>query len=90
MTEKHENMNEADSIISNIEAQMALANLSKRGEYAAGIAILSGDILKMALASGVPYPLAREMAADFWKAEMLADTIAGLLRNADLDEDDED
>jgi hypothetical protein len=40
--------------------------------------------------SGVPYPLAREMAADFWKAEMLADTIAGLLRNADLDEDDED
>jgi hypothetical protein len=30
------------------------------------------------------------MAADFWKAEMLADTIAGLLRHADLDEDDED
>jgi hypothetical protein len=29
------------------------------------------------------------MAADFWKAEMLADTIAGLLRNADLDEDED-
>jgi hypothetical protein len=38
MTEKHENMNEADSIISNIEAQMALANLEKRGEYAACLA----------------------------------------------------
>jgi hypothetical protein len=87
MTDKNP---EAESIISNLESEMALANLSKRGEYAAGIAILSGDILKMALASGVPYSLAEEMAGDFWKAEMLADTIAGLLRNADLDEDDDE
>jgi hypothetical protein len=29
------------------------------------------------------------MAADFWKAEMLADTIASLLRNSDLDEDED-
>jgi hypothetical protein len=86
MTEKNP---EAESIISDIESQMALANLEKRGEYAAGIAILSGDVLKAALMSGVPYPLAREMAADFWKAEMLADTIAGLLRSADLDEDED-
>jgi hypothetical protein len=80
---------EAESIMSDIESQMALANLAKRGEYAAGIAILSGDILKMAVAAGVPYALAREMAADFWKAEMLADTIAGLLRSADLEDDEE-
>ena len=84
-------MNEdADSIMAELESQMALANLEKRGEYAAGIAILSGDILKVALASGVPYSLAQEMASDFWKAEMLADTVAALMRNVDLDEDDED
>jgi hypothetical protein len=81
---------EAETIMSNIESQMALANLGKRGEYAANIAGLSGDILRVAVASGVPYPLAREMAADFWKAEMLADTIAGLLRSSDLDEDDDE
>lgn len=87
MSEKqHE---DADSIISSIENQMAIANLEKRGEYAAGIAILSGDILKVALVAGVPYSLAREMASDFWKAEMLADTVAALLRDADLGEDDE-
>jgi hypothetical protein len=80
---------EAETIMSDIESQMALANLAKRGEYAANIAGLSGDILKVALATGVPYPLAREMAADFWKAEMLADTIASLLRNSDLDEDED-
>jgi hypothetical protein len=84
-------MNEdADSIMADIEAQMALANLEKRAEYAAGIAILSGDILKMALASGVPYSLAQEMATDFWKAEMLADTVAGLLRSAELELDEDD
>jgi hypothetical protein len=86
MTEKNP---EAESIMSNIESQMALAGLEKRGEYAAGIAILAGDILKLALSNGVPYALAREMASDFWKAEMLADTIAGLLRGADLDDDEE-
>ncbi|WP_435270899.1 hypothetical protein [Streptomyces sp. 1222.5] len=86
MTDKNP---EAESIISDIESQMALANLSKRGEYAAGIAILAGDILKLALAAGVPYNLAREMASDFWKAEMLADTIAGLLRSAELEDDEE-
>ncbi|MET7984530.1 hypothetical protein [Streptomyces sp. NPDC005281] len=86
MTEKNP---EAESIMSNIESQMALAGLEKRGEYAAGIAILAGDILKIALSNGVPYALAREMASDFWKAEMLADTIAGLLRGADLDDDEE-
>ncbi|MFF1450136.1 hypothetical protein ACFVYF_18655 [Streptomyces sp. NPDC058274] len=90
MTDKNP---EAESIISDIEHRMALANLEKRGEYAAGIAIISGDILKLAVAAGVPYALAREMAADFWKAEMLADTVAALIRNADLDlelDDDED
>ncbi|MER6382064.1 hypothetical protein ACWDBD_39040 [Streptomyces sp. NPDC001118] len=86
MTEKNP---EAESIISNIESQMALANLEKRGEYAAGIAILAGDILKMALAAGIPHSLAQEMASDFWKAEMLADTVAALVRNAELDEDGE-
>lgn len=86
MTDKNP---EAESIISDIEQRMALANLEKRGEYAAGIAIISGDILKLALAAGVPYNLAREMASDFWKSEMLADTIAGLLRSAELEDDEE-
>ncbi|MFF9653047.1 hypothetical protein [Streptomyces sp. NPDC014622] len=80
---------DADSIMSSIESQMAIMSLAKRGEYAAGIAILSGEILKEALAAGVPYSLAQEMASDFWKAEMLADTIAGLLRDSDLGEDEE-
>jgi glycerol-3-phosphate acyltransferase PlsY len=86
MTEKYE---DANSIMSDLESQMALANLIKRGEYAAGIAVLSGDILKSAVAAGVPYAMAEEMAGDFWKAEMLADTVAALLRDSDLEEDDQ-
>ncbi|MFF4245259.1 hypothetical protein ACFYY2_12395 [Streptomyces sp. NPDC001822] len=86
MTEKYE---DANSIISDLESQMARANLIKRGEYAAGIAVLAGAVLKSALEAGVPYALAEEMAGDFWKAEMLADTVAGLLRNAEVEEDDE-
>ncbi|MFE5542804.1 hypothetical protein ACFQ71_03190 [Streptomyces sp. NPDC056534] len=86
MSEKYE---DANSIISDLESQMALANLVKRGEYAACIACLSGDVLKVALKSGIPYAMAEEMAGDFWKAEMLADTVAGLLRNSELDEDDD-
>lgn len=86
MTDKFE---DANTIISDLESQMALANLIKRGEYAAGIAVLSGGVLKSALESGVPYGMAEEMAGDFWKAEMLADTVAGLLRNVELEEDDE-
>jgi glycerol-3-phosphate acyltransferase PlsY len=85
MTEKYE---DANSIMSDLESQMALANLIKRGEYAAGIAVLSGDVLKSALAAGVPYAMAEEMAGDFWKAEMLADTVAGLLRNVEFEEDE--
>jgi hypothetical protein len=85
----NENHPEAESIISDLEGQLALASLEKRGQYAAGIALLAGDILKVALAASVPYSLAREMASDFWKAELLADTVAALIRDADLDEDDE-
>lgn len=84
MTEKHE---DADAILASIESQMAFATLEKRAEYAAGVAVLSGDILKIALSSGVPYALAEEMATDFWKTEMLADTIAGLFRH--VEEEDE-
>lgn len=84
----NDNTESADEILADIEAQMAVAKLEQRGLYAAAIAILSGDIMKNALAAGVPYNLAREMAADFWKAEMLADTIAALLRDAELEEDD--
>ncbi|MFI0553389.1 hypothetical protein [Streptomyces scabiei] len=86
----NENNPEAESIIADIEHGMALANLEKRGEYAAGIAIIAGDILKLALAAGVPYSLAREMATDFWKAEMLADTVAALIRNSDLELDEDE
>ncbi len=85
MSDKYE---DANTIISDLESQLALANLLKRGEYAAAISILSGDILKSALAAGVPYRMAEEMAGDFWKAEMLADTVAALMRNSELDEDD--
>ncbi|MFJ8699426.1 hypothetical protein [Streptomyces ardesiacus] len=84
----NDNTESADEILADIEAQMAVAKLEQRGLYAAAIAILSGDIMKNALASGVPYNLAREMAADFWKAEMLADTIAALLRDSELEEGD--
>jgi hypothetical protein len=86
MTERYEDVN---SVMADIESQMALVKLAQRGEYAAGIALLSGDILKTAVASGVPSHMAEEMAADFWKAEMLADTVAALLRDATLEEDEE-
>ncbi|MGW2711410.1 hypothetical protein HKX69_05665 [Streptomyces argyrophyllae] len=86
----NENNPEAESIISSLESEMAVANLEKRGLYAVGIAILAGDILRSALAAGVPYSLAREMATDFWKAEMLADTVAALIREAELGDEDED
>ncbi|MEV5883128.1 hypothetical protein AB0L74_10490 [Streptomyces sp. NPDC052020] len=85
----NENTESADAILADLEAQMAVAKLEQRGIYAAAIAILSGDIMKNALAAGVPYSLAQEMAADFWKAEMLADTVAALLRDSELEEDDE-
>ncbi|MGW5773074.1 hypothetical protein ACWEVY_28475 [Streptomyces longwoodensis] len=87
MTEKHP---EADSIMAELETEMAIANLGRRGKYVAAIAVMSGDILSVALAAGVPYPLAKEMAEDFWKSEMLADTVAALLRDADLDDEDEE
>ena len=86
MTAEYE---DANTIMSDLESQMALVNLVKRGEYAAGIAALSGDVLKSALAAGVPYAMAEEMAGDFWKAEMLADTVAGLLRSVELEDDEE-
>ncbi|MFD4608313.1 hypothetical protein ACFWOT_09375 [Streptomyces sp. NPDC058440] len=78
-----EDFNDADSIMANLEAQMAMTKLEGRGTYATGIAILSGQIMQSALAYGVPYALAEEMATDFWKAEMLADTIAALVRDVD-------
>ncbi|MGJ3559593.1 hypothetical protein ACR6C2_16600 [Streptomyces sp. INA 01156] len=87
MTEKNE---EAEAIIAGLEAQMAIAGLESRGQYASGIAIMAGKVMRSALAYGVPYGLAEEMASDFWKAEMLADTVAALLRDADLDGDDDD
>ncbi|MFF8629647.1 hypothetical protein [Streptomyces werraensis] len=81
-------MNEsADNIMADLEAQMAVANLERRGLYAAAIAVLAGDILRNALQAGVPYPLAKEMAADFWKTEILADTVAALIRDSDLEEE---
>ncbi|MEV5677489.1 hypothetical protein [Streptomyces sp. NPDC052179] len=86
MTEKYE---DADTIISDIESRMALVNLVRRGEYAEGIAALSGDVMKSALEAGIPYAMAEEMASDFWKAEMLADTVAGLLHNVETEEDDD-
>jgi hypothetical protein len=85
-----DNHDEAEAILSSLENEMALSNLSKRGEYAAGIAHFAGMVLKTALEAGVPYNLAREMASDFWKAEMLADTIAALLIDSNLDEDDDE
>ncbi|MVO87394.1 hypothetical protein GPA10_22170 [Streptomyces sp. p1417] len=81
--------NEAETLMAQLESEMALANLVKRGEYAAGIAVLSGDILKSATAAGVPYRMAEEMAGDFWKAEMLADTVAALIRDASLEDEAE-
>ncbi|MFF3416855.1 hypothetical protein ACFYW9_19465 [Streptomyces sp. NPDC002698] len=87
MTDKH---NEADEILSALESEMALTNLANRGEYAAGIAVCAGNVLTVALASGVPYILAKEMASDFWKAEMLADTVAALLIDSNLEEEGED
>ncbi|MFI1530078.1 hypothetical protein [Streptomyces griseus] len=84
-----ENYEDAETILSDLESRMALVNLIKRGEYASGIAVLAGDVMKSALGAGIPYSMAEEMAGDFWKAEMLADTVAGLLRNVELEEDDE-
>jgi hypothetical protein len=85
-----DNHDEAEAILSSLENEMALSNLAKRGEYAAGIAHFAGMVLKTGLEAGVPYVLAKEMASDFWKAEMLADTIAALLIDSNLDEDDDE
>ncbi|MGW1231459.1 hypothetical protein [Streptomyces californicus] len=85
-----ENYEDADTIMSDIESRMALVTLVRRGEYAACIAALSGDVMKSAVGAGVPHALAEEMASDFWKAEMLADTVAGLLQNADLEEESDE
>ncbi|MER6102369.1 hypothetical protein ABT115_08570 [Streptomyces sp. NPDC001832] len=79
----NEKRDDAESIMAELESQMALDGLEKRGDYAAGIAIMAGKVMSSAMAYGVPYALAEEMATDFWKAEMLADTIAALVRDAD-------
>ncbi|MYX26019.1 hypothetical protein GTY75_04935 [Streptomyces sp. SID8381] len=87
MTDKHP---EADSIMAELETEMAIANLGRRGKYVAAIAVMAGDILTVALAAGVPYALAKEMATDFWKSEVLMDTLSGLIREAEEDDEDDD
>lgn len=73
---------DADTILASLESQMAIAELVKRGEYATGIATIAGHIRKAAIAAGIPRSMAREMASDFWKAEMLADTIVALINGS--------
>ncbi|MFJ3634660.1 hypothetical protein [Streptomyces sp. NPDC090112] len=69
-----ENENEAvgsfEELISGIETQMTAERLHKQGAFAVTAARISGTVLSEALASGVPYELAKDMAADTWNSIM--------------------
>ncbi|MCY0941884.1 hypothetical protein [Streptomyces antarcticus] len=59
-----------EELISGIETQMNAERLHKQGAYAVTAARISGTVLTEALASGVPYELSKEMAADTWNSIM--------------------
>lgn len=59
-----------DELISGIENEMNAQRLHRQGAYAVTAARISGTILTEAMASGVPYDLAKEMAADTWNSIM--------------------
>jgi hypothetical protein len=72
-TEPNENEEPAGSfedLIQGIETEMNAQRLNKQGAYAVTAARISGTVLTEAMASGVPYELAKEMSADTWNSIM--------------------
>ncbi|WP_338781782.1 hypothetical protein [Streptomyces sp. DG1A-41] len=59
-----------EELISGIENEMNAQRLHKQGAYAVTAARISGTVLTEAMASGVPYELAKEMSADTWNSIM--------------------
>ncbi|MFD8018951.1 hypothetical protein ACFV6G_00780 [Streptomyces lavendulae] len=59
-----------EELISGIETQMNAERLHKQAAYAVTAARITGTVLTEAVASGVPYELSKEMAADTWNALM--------------------
>jgi hypothetical protein len=62
--------NDIDAVMGEIEEKMAVAQLEKRGAMAVCVASIAAMVMREALAGGVPYSLAKEMAEDYWKSEM--------------------
>ncbi|MFE9660337.1 hypothetical protein [Streptomyces sp. NPDC005955] len=59
-----------EDLISGIESEMNARRLHKQGAFAITAARISGTVLSEAVTSGVPYDLAKEMAADTWNTVM--------------------
>ncbi|MFE9442522.1 hypothetical protein ACFYO2_26805 [Streptomyces sp. NPDC006602] len=68
--EKTEAAGSFEELISGIETEMNAERLHKQGAYAVTAARISGTVITEAVASGVPYELAKEMAADTWNSIM--------------------
>ncbi|MBT2609860.1 hypothetical protein J7I97_16630 [Streptomyces sp. ISL-87] len=59
-----------EELIEGIEAEMNVQRLHKQGAYAVTASRIAGTVLTEAVASGLPYELARDMAADTWNSIM--------------------
>ncbi|WP_030386499.1 hypothetical protein [Streptomyces sp. NRRL S-241] len=59
-----------EELISGIETQMNAERLHKQAAYVVTAARIAGTVLTEAVASGVPYELSKEMAADTWNSFM--------------------
>ncbi|MEU6389994.1 hypothetical protein [Streptomyces sp. NPDC046939] len=59
-----------EELISGIETEMTATRLHKQGAFAITSARIAGSVFTEAMATGVPYDLAKEMAQDTWNAVM--------------------
>jgi hypothetical protein len=59
-----------DDLLKSIEAELSAHQLTRQGARAIASARISGLTLNEAIASGVPYEMAKEMAADTWNVLM--------------------
>ncbi|MEU8948746.1 hypothetical protein [Streptomyces sp. NPDC048489] len=78
------------AVVDDIADKVKLDELQKRYDHALMVAKGSGNILRTALAAGVPYTMAQEMAGDFWAAEYVAHGLIVVNEDQAPDADEED
>ena len=59
-----------DAVMADIETRMQVEGVERRGAVVLCLAQLAGEVMRAALAAGIPYAMAQEMAQDYWASEM--------------------